>query len=332
MDDHKFIEGLFSIQDGSKFEQMAMELFSHQAVHNDTYATYLDMLKINRERIQKLDDIPFLPIEFFKSHHLATGTWDAEIVFHSSGTGSDAVSKHPIKDLSVYRRSFINGFKSVYGNPERYILLCLLPNYTKNPHSSLIFMTDALIRLSGHRLSGYYLNEDDALCQAINVGVASDRKVLLMGVSYALLDLMNNPNLPDMSDVIVMETGGMKGNRKEMLKEELHLNLKNGLGVGEIHSEYGMAELLSQAYAKGNGRFTCPPWMRVSARDVNDPLKPLGPGRSGGLNIIDLANVYSCAFIATQDLGKVYADGLFELLGRFDASDIRGCNLLLAEQ
>jgi hypothetical protein len=186
--------------------------------------------------------------------------------------------------------------------------------------------------MSGHALSGYYLNQNDELCQALKAGVESDRKVLLLGVSYALLDLVNNPNLPDMSEVIVMETGGMKGNRKEMVKEELHLALKNGFGVGEVHSEYGMAELLSQAYAKENGRFTCPPWMRVSARDVNDPLKHIELGRSGGLNIIDLANVYSCAFIATQDLGKVYADGSFELLGRFDYSDIRGCNLLLAER
>ena len=331
VDHSNFIEGLFRIQDPSEFERMALELFCHQAEHNKVYATYLDMLKIQVESIHELDDIPFLPIEFFKSHQVVTGAWKSEVVFHSSGTSSDVVSKHQIKELSVYRNSFISGFRVAYGAPEGYIILCLLPNYADNPNSSLIYMADELIKLSGQELSGYYLNQDDDLHKALKAGLKSDKKVLLLGVSYALLDLAERRDLPDMEKVIVMETGGMKGNRKEMVKEELHRALKSGFGVSEIHSEYGMSELLSQAYSKGDGIFTCPPWMRVAARDVNDPLKQIGLGRSGGLNIIDLANVHSCAFIATQDLGKVYADGSFELLGRYDHSDIRGCNLLLAE-
>jgi hypothetical protein len=331
VDHSNFIEGLFRIQDASEFEALALELFRHQAEHNNVYATYLDMLKIQVESIHEFEDIPFLPIEFFKSHQVVTGSWEPEAVFHSSGTSRGVVSKHQIKELSVYRNSFTSGFKAAYGEPESYIILCLLPNYADNPNSSLIYMTDELIELSGQELSGYYLNQDDDLHKALKAGLKTDKKVLLLGVSYALLDLAKRRDLPDMEKVIVMETGGMKGNRKEMVKEELHGALKRGLGVGEIHSEYGMTELLSQAYSTGDGIFTCPPWMRITARDVNDPLKQIGLGRSGGINIIDLANMHSCAFIATQDLGKVYADGSFELLGRFDHSDIRGCNLLLAE-
>jgi len=331
VDHSNFIEGVFRIQNASEFESMALELFRHQAEHNNVYATYLDMLKIQVESIHEFEDIPFLPIEFFKSHQVVTGSWEPEAVFHSSGTSRGVVSKHQIKELSVYRNSFTSGFKAAYGEPESYIILCLLPNYADNPNSSLIYMTDELIELSGQELSGYYLNQDDDLHKALKAGLKTDKKVLLLGVSYALLDLAKRRDLPDMEKVIVMETGGMKGNRKEMVKEELHGALKRGLGVGEIHSEYGMTELLSQAYSTGDGIFTCPPWMRITARDVNDPLKQIGLGRSGGINIIDLANMHSCAFIATQDLGKVYADGSFELLGRFDHSDIRGCNLLLAE-
>jgi len=331
VDHSNFIEGLFRIQDASEFEALALELFFNQAEYNKVYATYLDMLKIQVESIHEFDDIPFLPIEFFKSHQVVTGSWTPEAVFHSSGTSSDVVSKHQVKELSVYRNSFTSGFKEAYGEPGDYIILCLLPNYSDNPNSSLIYMTDELIKLSGQELSGYYLNQDDDLHKALKAGLKSNKKVLLLGVSYALLDLAKRRDLPDMEKVIVMETGGMKGNRKEMVKEELHRALKNGFGVGEIHSEYGMTELLSQAYSRRDGIFTCPPWMRVTARDVNDPLKQIGLGRSGGINIIDLANMHSCAFIATQDLGKVYADGSFELLGRFDHSDIRGCNLLLAE-
>ncbi|MBL4657308.1 MAG: acyl transferase [Flavobacteriales bacterium] len=329
MNSSKFIERLFTNLERAEFEELALELFRHQSAQNEVYRCYLEMLKIDPVLVKSTADIPYLPIEFFKSQRVVTGNWEAENIFHSSGTSETALSRHEVKDASLYRKSFVSGFKLAHGKIEDCILFCLLPNYQDNQNSSLIYMADELINLTNDPLSGYYLERD--LEFNLLKALTSDKKVILLGVSYALLDLAGKIILPNNSDLIVMETGGMKGTRKELIKEELHKRLKEGWGVSTIHSEYGMTELLSQAYSKSAGVFNCPPWMRVSVRDVNDPLKNLEAGQSGGINIIDLANVYSCAFIATQDLGKVHADGTFELLGRFDHADIRGCNLLVAD-
>jgi len=329
MDHNKFIERIFSIRKGAKFNDLALKLFHHQARENLVYKSYLDLLRIESRKVMTVEDIPYLPIELFKSQEVITGKWTAELVFHSSGTTGASVSEHQVRSSFVYKRSFIEGFKHAYGDPCEYILLCLLPNYQGKSNSSLIYMTDELVKMTDNALSGYYLDQENDLTDALGSAIGSGKKVMLLGVSYALLDFADRDDLPDLTDVIVMETGGMKGNRREMVKEELHNILKNKLGLRVIHSEYGMTELLSQAYSKGEGHFHCPPWMGVNVRDVNDPFNCMGTGYSGGLNIIDLANVDSCAFIATQDLGRVNADGSFELLGRFDRSDIRGCNLLV---
>ena len=307
-----------------------MELFHYQAKYNKIYRTYIKLLNIDSESVGSVKDIPHLPISFFKSHQVVTGEWDEEIAFSSSGTTGQEYSTHLIKELEIYKRSLLLAFKLVYGEPREHVFLCILPNYLENPNSSLIFMTDTLIKQSGHELSGYYLDSKDKLAYALKAAYATDRQVILLGVSYALLDLARRRDLPNMEDVIVMETGGTKGRGPEIVKAELHKKLQEGFGVKQIHSEYGMTELLSQTYSTGEGKFNYPPWMRVSVRDVNDPFNQLEAGRSGGLNIIDLANLHSCAFIATQDLGRVYEDCSFELLGRFDHSDIRGCNLLVA--
>ncbi|MBL4753139.1 MAG: acyl transferase [Flavobacteriales bacterium] len=331
MNHKNFVEQLFDIQDELDFDRLALDLFRYQSENNKVYRSYIDLLHIELDSIATVDDIPYLPIEFFKSHEVVSGDWVSEKVFHSSGTTGQEVSKHLIKDNSLYERSFLEGFRSAYGDPKDFIFLFLLPNYQKNPHSSLIAMTDRLIEESRDSLSGYYLDQGGKLVNVIQQAGVTGKKVLLLGVSYALLDFAERTDVPDLGNVIIMETGGMKGNRKELVKEELHARLKTGFGVDEIHSEYGMTELQSQAYSKAGGEFHCPHWMRVSARDVNDPFKALEKGRSGGLNIIDLTNVHSCAFIATQDLGRVDKDGAFELLGRFDHSDIRGCNLLVVD-
>jgi hypothetical protein len=234
-------------------------------------------------------------------------------------------SKHYVADLSLYEKSFLAGFNLFYGNPEQFIILALLPSYLERKDSSLVFMAEKLIKLSKHSSSGFYLQNYRALVEMLSG--SSGQKVFLIGVTYALLELAEKFRIPDING-IVMETGGMKGRRKEIIREELHTILRQGFHVAKIHSEYGMTELLSQAYSKGNGIFKTPPWMKVLIRDTNDPKSLLGDHRTGGINIIDLANIYSCSFIATQDLGKTHTDGSFEVLGRFDNSDIRGCNLM----
>jgi len=250
------------------------------------------------------------------------------MVFSSSGTTGMVTSKHLVTDVSLYERSFMQGFKAFYGNIQDYTVLALLPSYLERDGSSLIYMVDHLIRESGDPQSGYFLYDHDALYAALQRQKLTNRKTLLIGVTYALLDFVEKYQIK-FPGLIIMETGGMKGKRPEMLREELHNQLKEGFGVAAIHSEYGMTELLSQAYSKAEGIFACPPWMKILIRDTNDPLTILPQGRTGGLNIIDLANLNSCSFIATQDLGKTLGDGTFEVLGRFDNSDIRGCNLLV---
>jgi hypothetical protein len=272
--------------------------------------------------------IPFLPVELFRNHKIITGNSATEMIFESSGTTGISPSRHFVSDLSLYRSSFLRSFKLFYGEPEDYLIAALLPSYIEREGSSLVYMADNLIKESLNPHSGFYNDNIEDLIITIKEAKDKNHKILLLGVSFALLDLAENHS-PDLSGVIVMETGGMKGRRKEITRSELHSILKEKLNVNSVHSEYGMTELLSQAYSKENGIFYCPPWMKILIRDPQDPLTIYNkPGMTGGINIIDLANIYSCSFIATGDLGRVHDDGGFEVLGRFDNSDVRGCNLL----
>lgn len=321
----KLQENIFQVASEQEFNDISLVIFHHQFKHNIVYQNFINNLGFDISSIKHFSQIPFLPIEFFKTHRVITGTSKQTTEFHSSGTSGSNRSKHFVSDINLYEKSFINGFNHFYGNPSNYLFLALLPSYLEQGNSSLVYMAEKLIHLSGNNRSGFYLDQSDELVDLVSM---KSQKTILLGVTYALLDLaekhqINNP------DLIVMETGGMKGRRKEMIRNEVHSILKEKLNVKNIHSEYGMTELLSQAYSKGNGLFQTPPWMKVLIRDVNDPLSLIDPGKTGGINIIDLANINSCSFIATQDLGRVYSDGRFEVLGRFDSSDIRGCNLMV---
>ncbi len=318
---------VFDIQNDADFEKTALEIFRYQARNNPVYKTFLKHLHTDIDQIDRLHDIPFLPIEFFKTYQVVSSSPPFETVFMSSGTTGMKRSQHYVKDLKLYQESFTRGFQYFYGDITKYTILALLPSYVAQGHSSLVYMVDRLVKLSGKQESGFYLN-DENLPKLINRLDAQAEQVLLIGVSYALLDLIQKHQF-HLKHTIVMETGGMKGRRKEMLREELHTHLKAGFGVDVIHSEYGMTELLSQSYSKGNGVFAPPPWQKILIRDTEDPLTYLPEGKTGGINIIDLANIHSCAFIATQDLGKQLNNNQFEILGRFDHSDIRGCNLLV---
>ena len=316
---------IFQNHSEKAFEKLALEIFRYQASTNRIYRTYLEHIKIHSNDVKRLDDIPFLPIELFKSHEVICEPNHREQVYTSSGTGG-VQSRHIVHDLSIYERSFFKGFEHFYGKPKDYTILALLPSYLERSGSSLIYMCEKLIQATGKKESGFYLNEHEKLHAQLENLEEKNQKTLLMGVSFGLLDFVEKYPLP-LQHTVVMETGGMKGRRKELIREELHHTLGTGFNQGNIHSEYGMTELLSQAYSKGAGRFSCPPWMQVTCRDANDPFSK--SKNRGGLNIIDLANVHSCAFIASQDLGKIHADGTFEVLGRFDYSDVRGCNLMV---
>lgn len=320
---------VFSIQ-AADFTKTALELFCFQFETNPLYREFAAQLNRTPDNVKRLEDIPFLPIEFFKTHKVVckdTGAYDE--VFLSSGTTGMEQSRHLVKEISFYTQSFENSFRHFIGNPEEMPIMALLPSYLERKGSSLIYMMDYLIKKSPYAESGFYLNNLDELADKLIRVDAEGRKVLLLGVSFALLDLIEQYQFK-LDNTIVMETGGMKGRRKELVREELHEILCRGFGVNKIWSEYGMTELLSQAYSKGDGIFETPPWMKILIRDVNDPFFYLPNGRTGGINVIDLANVNSCAFIATKDLGKIHNNGKFEVLGRFDNSDIRGCNLLIA--
>lgn len=306
------------------FEDRALRLFREQAKSCAPYKQYLNLLKTDVESVSSIEEIPFLPIQFFKTHAIIAENRTPAITFSSSGTTGMERSQHLVANLSFYEHSFRNAFDQFYGNIENYRILALLPSYLEREGSSLIYMCEDLIQKSQHPQSGFYLHNLHELAEVLK----EDTPTILLGVTYALLDLAEMGPF-QLKNTIVMETGGMKGKRKELLKEEVHQVLTKAFGVKKIHSEYGMTELLSQAYSKGGGLFETPHWMRVLARDVDDPLSLVKAGKTGGLNIIDLANVHSCAFIATQDLGRVYADNSFEILGRFEQSDIRGCNLLV---
>ncbi|WP_257668046.1 acyl transferase [Parapedobacter tibetensis] len=319
---------IFSISSAVEFEETCLEIFAFQAAHCSVYTEYLSLLGILPGTITRVEDIPFLPIELFKNHHVTASIQEPQIVFSSSGTTGSTQSKHYVVDVAIYEQSFREAFERFYGYPENIAILALLPAYAEREGSSLIYMVDDLIRHSIHPLSGYFLYNHDELHHTLHGLKASGTKTILLGVTYALLDFVEHYEI-DFPNLIVMETGGMKGKRREMIREQVHHLLCEGFHVNTIHSEYGMTELLSQAYSQGKGFFHCPPWMKISIRDTNDPFTLLPAGRTGAINVIDLANVHSCSFIATQDLGKAYSDDSFEVLGRFDQSDIRGCNLLV---
>lgn len=323
-----FRNRIFNIKSYSYFLEPALEVFNYQYSKNAVYHDFIASLGRDPSAVKTFYDIPFLPVEFFRNHKIISGDYPVEMIFQSSSTTGMIPGKHFVCDLSLYEESFLRTFRLFYGAPEDLLIVALLPSYIEKGGSSLVYMADSLIKRSRQQGSGFYKENVNDLIKAINEAKKADQKTLLIGVSFALLDLAEQKS-PDLSGVIVMETGGMKGRRKELTRSELHTVLKDKFNVPVIHSEYGMTELMSQAYSKGDGIFYCPPWMKVLIRDPQDPLTIYPePGKTGGINIIDLANINSCSFIATGDLGRLHDDGGFEVLGRFDNSDIRGCNLL----
>jgi len=319
---------LFSISSQKQFEKIALKVFRFQYEHNKVYRNFCDLLNTDVQKVKSLQQIPFLPIQFFKSHDVLSNENQVQTTFTSSGTTGMITSKHLVTDVTLYEESYRKAFSQFYGNIEDYVILALLPSYLEREGSSLIYMVEDLIQLTNNNHSGFYLHNHDELIEKLIQLDDSGQNVILIGVTYALLDLIEKRNF-DLKNTIIMETGGMKGKRKEMIREELHHDLCEGFGVSSIHSEYGMTELLSQAYSLGNGIFECPNWMQILVRDTEDALTYVDTEKTGGINVIDLANINSCAFIATQDLGKKYPNNTFEVLGRFDNSDIRGCNLMV---
>lgn len=321
-------EDIFTISSKKEFEKITLKVFRHQYDNNIVYRDFCGFLNKDKQNVKSLKEIPFLPIQFFKTHDVVSSTDTVKEIFTSSGTTGMTTSRHLVTDLNYYEQSFRLAFSQFYGNIEDYAVLALLPSYLEREGSSLIYMVEDLIQGSNNPDSGFYLHNYDELITKLTTLDDSGQNVLLIGVTYALLDLIEKQSFT-LKNTIIMETGGMKGRRREMIREELHEALCSGFGVGEIHSEYGMTELLSQAYSLGNGIFECPPWMDILIRDTEDALTYIEHGKTGGINVIDLANINSCSFIATQDLGKKYPNQSFEVLGRFDNSDIRGCNLMV---
>lgn len=316
--------------DKNSFNDYCLDLFRFQFENNPVYHKYVLSLDIIPDFVKDPVDIPFMPISFFKHQEVKTLDWVPEMTFESSGTSSMLSSKHLIEDINFYEEVSLSIFKQFYGNPEDYIILALLPSYLERTNSSLVYMVNNLIELTGSEHSGFYLSNLNELKQKISfLRTARGKKIMLWGVTFALLDFAANYAI-NMENMVIVETGGMKGRGEEIVRTDLHEQLSGHLQVNSIHSEYGMTELLSQAYAVDKGRFSCPPWMLVLTREINDPFCLAPVGQQGVLNVIDLANIHSCAFIATEDLGRVYPDGSFEVLGRMDNSDMRGCNLLLS--
>ena len=328
MNREHYFDRLQFIEGEKDFENLTLEVFRHQVLNNQVYSEFVSGLNISADKIVKIIDIPFLPVEFFKSNVVLTGDEKFQQIFTSSGTTGEQTSNHYIKDIAFYEKVFTKTFESFYGTISDYTILTLLPSYHERKGSSLIYMMEKLIEKSGSMESGFYLDDFMKLTLMLKELQLQNKKTILFGVTYALLDFSSAypMNFPDL---IVMETGGMKGKRKEMVRDEVHELLCRGFGVNKIHSEYGMTELFSQAYSKGDGIFKAPPWMKILIRDPYDPLQSAGINKSGGINIIDLANIDSCVFLSSQDLGKVYEDSSFEVLGRFDFSDVRGCNLMI---
>ena len=303
-------------------------MFRFQYENNLVYQEFCDFLKVDVQKVKSVEQIPFLPIQFFKSHEVVSNKNPIQETFTSSGTTGILTSKHLVTDVSFYEESYRKGFSQFYGDIENYVVLALLPSYLERGGSSLIYMVEDLINKTNNPESGFYLHNHEELIQKLVKLDSEGQNVILIGVTYALLDLIELQKF-ELQNTIIMETGGMKGKRKEIIREELHEQLSEGFGVPSIHSEYGMTELLSQAYSLGNGVFECPSWMQILIRDTEDALAYVADGKTGGINVIDLANINSCSFIATQDLGKKNPNTTFEVLGRFDNSDIRGCNLMV---
>jgi len=321
---------VFAEEAARSFKDKALHMFRFQAEACLVYKRYIELLRIDPVSVAELEDIPFMPVSFFRDHQVVSGEGVAEAVFVSSGTGSTLQSRHHVRSVDLYEESFTRTFRHFYGDPGNYAIMGLLPSYLEREGSSLIYMVKRLIELTGNSYGGFFLNDHQQLLSSIDRARSNGLKVLLIGVTFALLD-MAEQRPADLHDIIIMETGGMKGRRKEMIREEVHSILKKSFCVSAVHSEYGMTELLSQAYSKGEGVFNTPPWMKVLIRDSHDPLSHTAEGSaSGGISIIDLANIWSCSFIATSDLGRMHEGGAFEVLGRFDNADIRGCNLLVS--
>jgi hypothetical protein len=321
-------QDIFTISGAKQFEKIALKVFRFQYENNAVYRSFCDLIKTEKGIVKSLEQIPFLPIQFFKSHEVLSSKDPIQETFTSSGTTGMITSKHLITDVTLYEQSYQNTFSEFYGNIEDYAVLALLPSYLEREGSSLIYMVQDLIDRSNNENSGFYLHNYNELISKLIELDASGQNIILIGVTYALLDLIEIQKF-QLKNTIIMETGGMKGKRKEIIREELHAILCDGFGVSSIHSEYGMTELLSQAYSLGNGIFECPSWINILIRDPEDALSYVASGKTGGINVIDLANINSCSFIATQDLGKKYPNNSFEVLGRFDNSDIRGCNLMV---
>jgi phenylacetate-coenzyme A ligase PaaK-like adenylate-forming protein len=325
---HALVDRPFHVGDTDAFNALALELFHLHATHNPVYRGFLLGAGRSPGDVRCVDDIPCLPITLFRRHRVLLDHLHADLRFTSSGTTGDTTSTHLVPWPALYERSFMTSFRAVYGDPAEWRILALLPAYLERTGSSLVYMAEKLIAASGDPLSGTYLYRYDELASVLRRSEAEGRRTLLLGVTFALLDLAEKHPMP-LRHTTLMETGGMKGRRSELVRQELHRILKEAFGVPAIHSEYGMTELLSQAWSTGEGIYRCPPWMRVRIREVNDPFATVPPGRTGGIDVIDLCNIASCPFIGTQDLGRLHSDGSFEVLGRFDHSQLRGCNLMM---
>jgi len=317
---------IFSVP-GNDFDSVAIEIFRYQYNNCLIYGEYCKLLGIKEEDITRIEEIPFLPIQFFKKFDVVARSKTAQVTFTSSGTTGTTPSRHLVADVSLYEKSFLSCFELFYGSPRGYSFLALLPSYLERSGSSLVYMVDKLMSLSGNQRNGYYLYNYDELRQRLLENEDEGQKTILFGVSFALLDFCQENDL-ELKNTTVIETGGMKGRGKEITRQELHEIYKTKLGVSAIHSEYGMTELLSQAYSRGNGQYTCPPWMKILIRDSHDPFSYLPTSSSGCINVIDLANIFSCSFVETEDIGKKLDNGSFEVSGRYDKSEVRGCNLM----
>jgi phenylacetate-coenzyme A ligase PaaK-like adenylate-forming protein len=324
------IDSIFTTAISIEFKQACLHTFRYQCNANPVYKHFCDLLGVQIESVQDIESIPFLPVELFRSQKINCGMQAPEKIFSSSGTTGQATSKHYVTDLSVYNTSLLHCFEASYGPVTDYCILALLPSYLEREGSSLVYMVQNLMQLSGYANNGFYLYDHKKMADTIGELITKKQKTLLIGVSFALLDFSENYPIALPDTIIVMETGGMKGRRREMVREELHEILCSRFQIPAIHSEYGMTELLSQAYSKGKGLFRTPPWMKILIRDMNDPFRYMPTGRTGAINIIDLANIHSCSFLSTQDLGRINNDETFEVLGRFDHSDVRGCNLMVS--
>ena len=316
-------------KDFSSFEEFTFEVFNFQYSHNVVYRQYVEFLGVNKNQIRRISDIPFLPIEFFKYHRVKSGNWEAQKEFLSSGTTQQRRSTHEIQDVDFYHKLAKKTFENVYGHLSELSIIALLPSYIEQGSSSLIEMVSYFIRQTKSSLSGFHLTDYEHLIDKLHLARDESRQVVLFGVTYALLDLIDALGSENFENLAIIETGGMKGRREEITRDELHNRLRLGIGTEMIHSEYGMTELLSQAYMTEDQQFQSPDWMKIYIRDVNDPFKILEKGNTGAINVVDLANLHSCSFIETKDVGKVIEGNRFEVLGRLDNSDIRGCNLLV---